>query len=70
MEENGRTEMMEKTVDSKAYVAFYKSIIDQDRASVVICSLKHEIIYMNSAAAASYAKYGGAQGRGKADRIL
>ena len=34
MEENGRTEMM------KAYVAFYKSIIDQDRASVVICSLK------------------------------
>lgn len=64
MEENGRTEMM------KAYVAFYKSIIDQDRASVVICGLKHEIIYMNPAAAASYAKYGGAQGRGKADRIL
>ena len=59
MEENGRTEMMEKTVDSKAYVAFYKSIIDQDRASVVICSLKHEIIYMNPAAAANYAKYGG-----------
>lgn len=55
MEENGRTEMM------KAYVAFYKSIIDQDRASVVICSLKHEIIYMNPAAAASYAKYGGAK---------
>lgn len=53
MEENGRTEMM------KAYVAFYKSIIDQDRASVVICSLKHKIIYMNPAAAANYAKYGG-----------
>ena len=28
-------------------VSFYKSIVDQDRASVVICNLKHEIIYMN-----------------------
>ena len=25
-------------------VSFYKSIVDQDRASVVICNLKHEII--------------------------
>ena len=31
-------------------VSFYKSIVDQDRASVVICNLKHEIIYMNPAA--------------------
>ena len=33
-----------------------KSIVDQDRASVVICNLKHEIIYMNPAAVISYAK--------------
>ena len=26
---------------------YFKSIIDQDVASVVICNLKHEIIYMN-----------------------
>ena len=32
--------------------AYFKSIIDQDRAAVVICSLDHKIIYMNPAAAA------------------
>ena len=26
---------------------YFKSIIDQDRAAVVICSLDHKIIYMN-----------------------
>ena len=40
-------------------VSFYKSIVDQDRASVVICNLKHEIIYMNPTAVISYAKRGG-----------
>ena len=30
--------------------AYFKSIIDQDRCSVVICNLKHEIIYMNPTA--------------------
>lgn len=40
-------------------VSFYKSIIDQDRAAVVICNLRHEIIYMNPAAVSSYAKHGG-----------
>lgn len=39
--------------------AFFKSIIDQDRNSVVICDLEHNIIYMNSAAVANYAKRGG-----------
>ena len=29
--------------------AYFKSIIDQDRAAVVICSLDHKIIYMNPA---------------------
>lgn len=43
------------------YVDFYKSIIDQDKSAVVICNLEHEIIYMNPAAIASYAKSGGAK---------
>lgn len=41
------------------YVSYYKSIVDQDRVSIVICNLKHEIIYMNPAAIANYAKRGG-----------
>ena len=49
----------EKVIKFKSYVSFYKSIVDQDRASVVICNLKHEIIYMNPAAVTSYAKRGG-----------
>ena len=49
----------EKVIKFKSYVSFYKSIVDQDRASVVICNLKHEIIYMNPAAVISYAKRGG-----------
>ena len=42
---------------------YFKSIIDTERASVVICNLNHEIIYMNSAAVKNYEKYGG-------DRLL
>ncbi len=42
-----------------SHVSFYKSIVDQDRTSVVICNLKHEIIYMNLAAVTSYEKRGG-----------
>lgn len=43
----------------KAYTSYYKSMVDQDRAAVVICNLEHEIIYMNPAAVESYAKRGG-----------
>ncbi|MCM1064411.1 MAG: PAS domain-containing protein [Eubacterium sp.] len=39
---------------------YFKSIIDMDRCAVVICNLEHEIIYMNPAACARYAKRGGA----------
>ena len=49
----------EEVIKFKSYVSFYKSIVDQDRASVVICNLKHEIVYMNPAAVISYAKRGG-----------
>ena len=45
--------------------AYFKSIIDQDRESVVICDLNHIIIYMNPAAVVDYKKYGGAALLGK-----
>ena len=38
---------------------YFKSIIDQDNCAVVICSLEHEIIYMNPAAITRYEKRGG-----------
>ncbi len=37
----------------------FKSVIDSDNAPVVICDLKHIIIYMNPAAAKRYEKRGG-----------
>ncbi len=49
---------MEKTIDLSKY---FRSIAEQDRCAVVICSLEHEIIYMNPAAIARYAKQGGAE---------
>lgn len=44
---------------------YFKSIIDMDRCAVVICNLEHQIIYMNPAACARYAKRGGAELVGK-----
>ena len=44
---------------------YFKSIIDMDRCAVVICNLSHEIIYMNPAACARYARRGGAELVGK-----
>lgn len=44
---------------------FFKSIIEQDTAEVVICDLEHTIIYMNPAAISVYAKDGGAELQGK-----
>lgn len=38
--------------------SYFKSVIDQDRASVVICDLEHKIIYMNPAAVKKYQKRG------------
>ncbi len=39
---------------------YFKSIVDQDRAQIVICDLNHVILYMNPAAIAAYKKRGGA----------
>lgn len=46
---------------------FFKSVIDQDRASVVICNLQHEIIYMNAAAVERYKKHGDLLGKSLLD---
>lgn len=45
--------------------AYFRSIVDMDRCAVVICNLRHEIIYMNPAAQSRYAKRGGKQLVGK-----
>lgn len=38
---------------------FFKSVLEMDRAAVVLCNLEHTIIYMNPAAKLDYAKWGG-----------
>lgn len=38
----------------------FRSVLEQDRASVVLCNLDHTIIYMNAAAIRRYGKRGGA----------
>ena len=42
---------------------FYKSVLEQDRAAIVICDLEHIIIYMNPAAVRRYAKHGDLLGK-------
>ena len=37
----------------------YKSVLEADKAAIVICDLDHKIIYMNPAAISRYAKWGG-----------
>ena len=39
---------------------YFKSVLDQDTADIVICTPDHTIVYMNPAAISDYAKYGGA----------
>lgn len=46
-------------------IRFFKSIIDTDKAPVVICNLQHEIIYMNPAAIKKYEKRGETEPVGK-----
>lgn len=38
---------------------FYKSVLEQDTAAIVLCNLEHVIIYMNPAAEKRYQKRGG-----------
>ena len=37
----------------------FKSVLESDRAAVVICDLEHKIIYMNPVAISRYEKWGG-----------
>lgn len=39
--------------------SFFKSVLEQDRAPIVLCGLDHTIVYMNPSAIARYAKRGG-----------
>lgn len=43
----------------------FKSVIDMDTSSVVICDLSHKIVYMNPAAEKRYSKRGGGRLVGK-----
>lgn len=47
--------------------SYFKSIIEQERAAVVICNLQHEIIYMNPAAVERYKKHGSLIGKSLLD---
>lgn len=38
---------------------YLKSVLDQDRAPVVLCDLNHTVLYMNPAAGERYARQGG-----------
>lgn len=39
--------------------AFFKSVLDQDTAPIVLCDLEHTIVYMNPTAAKRYETRGG-----------
>ena len=42
-----------------------KSVLEQDRAAIVLCDMNHIIVYMNPAAKKRYEKRGGAELIGK-----
>ena len=46
-----------------ADMQFFKSVIDSDSAPIVICNLRHEIVYMNPAAKERYKKHGELTGK-------
>ena len=50
--------------------AYFKSLVDQDRAAVVICDLEHTILYMNPAAVVDYGKYSNPQSRQTIQRVI
>ncbi len=45
--------------------ALFKSVLDQDRAPIVLCNLEHKIVYMNLSAIKRYDSYGGEKLIGK-----
>ena len=66
--ETGKSDMNLVNMNDRSDMNFtqlYKSVLDQDRAPVVLCGLDHTVLYMNSAAIARYARAGGAGLLGK-----
>ncbi len=47
-----------KIMENNSLAPYFKSIVEQDRCAVVICNLRHEIIYMNKSARERYRKHG------------
>lgn len=45
-------------MENDSLAPYFKSIVEQDRCAVVICNLRHEIIYMNKSARERYRKHG------------
>lgn len=45
-------------MENDSLAPYFKSIVEQDRCAVVICNLRHEIIYMNKSARERYKKHG------------
>lgn len=48
-----------------SFAEIYKSVLEADRAAVVICDLDHIVVYMNPAAMERYQKWGGKELLGK-----
>lgn len=40
-------------------ISFFRSVLEQDSSPIVLCDLKHTIVYMNPAAEKRYARQGG-----------
>ena len=40
-------------------IPYFKSVLEQDKAPIVLCDLEHTIVYMNKAAANRYENRGG-----------
>lgn len=56
-EGNGGTFMTKNIEELKALM--FKSVLEMDRAAIVMCDLDHTIVYMNPAAIINYSKRGG-----------
>ena len=52
---------MEKGAKMTDLNEVFKSVLEADRAAVVICDIDHKIIYMNPAAISRYDKWGGSK---------
>lgn len=49
------------------FLPYFKSVLEQDRAPIVICDLSHTILYMNPAAKNRYSKHGDLIGKSLLD---